>query len=77
MTERWREIADVIRERIESGEWKPQRRIPSQRKMAVECVSIQTVANAVAELRKRGYLWTLRHKGSYVRPAEDWQEASE
>jgi hypothetical protein len=34
----------------------------------------RTIAVAIAELRGRGYLWTLPHKGSYTRPPEHWPE---
>ena len=68
-------IAKVIRERITSGQLKPRRRIPSQAEMAEEfAVSGRTVAQAIAWLRDRGYVWTLPHKGSYTRPEEAWRE---
>jgi hypothetical protein len=70
------DVAGIIRGRIESGEFPPERRIPSQSEMADELgVPERTVAHAVAELRDRGYLWTLPHKGSYVRPERDWRSS--
>jgi hypothetical protein len=69
-------VAEIIRGRIESGELPPERRIPSQSEMADELgVPERTVAHAVAELRDRGYLWTVPHKGSYVRPERDWRSS--
>jgi DNA-binding GntR family transcriptional regulator len=70
---RHEQIAEIIRERITSGELPPRRRIPSQSEMADEFdVSARTIAHAIASLRERNYLWTLPHKGSYARPPEDW-----
>jgi DNA-binding GntR family transcriptional regulator len=67
-------IADIIRERITSGQLKPRRRIPSQSEMAEEfAVSGRTIALAIASLREHNYVWTLAHKGSYARPQEDWR----
>ncbi|MEV5706021.1 winged helix-turn-helix domain-containing protein [Actinoallomurus sp. NPDC052274] len=78
MTRREEAIARLLQERIESGEWKPRRQIPSQRRLAVELnASPGTVHRAVANLRERGYLWTLPHKGSYTRPPEHWGKAAE
>jgi len=76
--DRGHDVVEIIRERIERGEWKPRRRIPSQNELAVELnVSRQVIARATADLRQRGYLWTLPHKGSYARPPEDWRRTSE
>jgi DNA-binding GntR family transcriptional regulator len=74
MTTKAYQVAQIMRERIEKGEWKPRRRIPSQGELATEFrVSAHVVARAAAFLRSRGYLWTLPHKGSYARPSEDWR----
>ncbi|MCO5995771.1 winged helix-turn-helix domain-containing protein [Actinoallomurus rhizosphaericola] len=73
----YQEVAEVIRDRIARGDWQPRSQLPSQAKMAKEFgVSGSTVSDAIAHLRERGYVWTLPHKGSYARPAEDWREES-
>jgi DNA-binding GntR family transcriptional regulator len=75
MTERAQQVANFMRERIESGAWRPHRRVPSQSELANQLkVSARAVAHATADLRRRGYLWTLPHKGNYTRPPEDWQQ---
>ena len=75
---RHEQVAEVLRERIRSGELVTRRRIPSQLAMAMEFKSSsRTVSRAVASLRERNYLWTLPHKGSYPRPPEDWPENDE
>jgi GntR family transcriptional regulator len=75
MTTKAYQVAQIMRERIEKGEWKPRRRIPSQGELATELsVSAHVVARAAAFLRSRGYLGTLLNKGSYVRPPEDWRK---
>ncbi|MEV5754409.1 winged helix-turn-helix domain-containing protein [Actinoallomurus sp. NPDC052308] len=71
----YQEVAEVIRDRIARGDWQPRSQLPSQAKMAEEFgVSGSTVSDAIAHLREHGYVWTLPHKGSYARPAEDWRE---
>jgi DNA-binding GntR family transcriptional regulator len=78
MTEREQHVAEMIRERIEQGEWQPRRRIPSQSELAEQFnVSLHVIARATADFRERGYLWTLPHKGSYARPPEDWRKVPE
>jgi DNA-binding GntR family transcriptional regulator len=72
------QVTEVIRERIRRGVWKPRRRIPSQADLAEEFeMSGHTISRAIASLREAGYLWTLRHKGSYARPPEDWRQLAE
>lgn len=72
------EVAQFMRERIECGDWKPRQRIPSQNELAdTLCVSPRVVALAVADLRERGYVWTVRHRGSYACPAEYWRQGIE
>lgn len=74
MTNTTQQIVELMRERIESGAWRSNSRIPSQNELAYELqVSPSVVRHATAELRKRGYVRTLPYKGSYARPAEDWQ----
>jgi DNA-binding FadR family transcriptional regulator len=72
------QVTESLRDRIEDGEWRPCRRIPSQAELADEIgVPDRIVGLAIAELRARGYLRTIPHKGSYIRPPEEWQGAAE
>jgi GntR family transcriptional regulator len=67
-------VAEVMRQRIVAGDWPHGRRILTQRELAkVFDVRQQTVREAVADLRQRGYLVTVPNKGTYVRPPRDWE----
>lgn len=67
-------VAETMRERIVSGDWPPGRKILAQEDLAkIFDVRIQTIREAVAHLRERGYLTTVRNKGTYVRPRQDWE----
>lgn len=61
-------IADAIRERIRSGEYRPGERIPSIRSMAAEfgCNKL-TVQKAFDGLKREGFLENVVGSGSYVR----------
>ncbi len=62
-------VRDIICERIRSGQYRPNARIPSQAEMATEfTVSRRSIAKAIKELREQNYVWTLPHKGSYCAP---------
>jgi DNA-binding GntR family transcriptional regulator len=75
MSDRHAEIAEAIRARIRGGEYQPGRRIPSQSEMADEFdIPHRMIAFVIAELREQGYVWTIPHRGSYVRPPEDWKQ---
>ena len=65
---RYRQIAAILRERIESGELEPDRPIPSEAQIQQEFgVSRETVRKAVALLREEGYVVTVPGMGTYVR----------
>lgn len=69
------EITATIRDRIRSGDYRPNHRVPSQSEMAEEFgVSDRIIIRIVADLREQGYLLTLPHKGSYVLPRERWKD---
>jgi GntR family transcriptional regulator len=60
-------VADDVERRIASGEYAPGSMLPGERAMAEEQgVAIGTVRRAVAELRERGIVVTLPHKGTFV-----------
>ncbi|MDN3355845.1 GntR family transcriptional regulator [Actinomadura sp. DC4] len=76
--ERTQLVTQFLREHIESGKWRPYNRIPSQDELANKLrVPTRVVAHATAALQQQGYLWSLPHKGSYARPAKDWQRETE
>lgn len=68
----YQQIADWIVAQIEAGEYKPRRSIHSETDlMGIFDVSRVTVRLAVAELRERGYVYTVPQRGSYVTPPEE------
>lgn len=64
----YRQIADQIRERIESGYLHPGVPVPSSRRLAeILGVSRITVVKSYVELLSQGYLETYKGSGTYVR----------
>ena len=61
----WRQVADDMRRRIETGEWTG--RLPSEKHIAQEYgVSLGPVRKAMAQLRSEGLIVTDKGWGSYV-----------
>lgn len=64
---KWRQLADRIAARIESGELAPGDPIPSETVLEAEYgLARGTIRKAVAALRDEGVIVTTRGKGSYV-----------
>ncbi|WP_344857100.1 GntR family transcriptional regulator [Planomonospora alba] len=69
----YQEIASKVAERIRSGEFRPNRAIPSEKLlMAQYRVSKVTARNAVAFLRDQGWVFTVPHRGTYVNQPAKW-----
>ncbi len=68
-----RQIAAWLRKRIESGEFRPGRRLPSENDiMQMTGVAATTVRRAVALLRQQGLVYTVPGRGTYVgQPADE------
>ncbi len=65
---RYRQIAGILRERIESDELAPDRPIPSEAQIQQEFgVARETARRAVALLREEGYVLTVPGMGTYVK----------
>jgi len=63
----WRQVADWIVHRIESGELQPGARLEGERELAEQVgVAVGTVRRAVEDLRQRGIVVTLPAKGTFV-----------
>jgi len=63
----YRQLAAIIRERIESGDLKPGYPVPSESQLTGEHgVSRDTVRKAMDILRGEGRIVTVQGKGSYV-----------
>jgi hypothetical protein len=67
-------VAEIMRQRIVTGDWPPGRKILTQQELArIFDARHQTVREAIAHLRQRGYLVTVAHKGTYVSPPRFWE----
>ncbi|MFC5834674.1 GntR family transcriptional regulator [Nonomuraea insulae] len=68
----YRQLADLLRERIDAGEFSPGEKVPSESRLAQEYeVGRDTVRDAMAVLRNEGVLVTVKGAGSMVRPAQE------
>jgi DNA-binding GntR family transcriptional regulator len=64
----WRQVADDLQRRIESGEFPPGGPVPSAAALSAEYrVSRSTAAKAVTALRKEGLVITVKGWGAFVR----------
>ena len=60
-------LQSAIKEKIESGHWKPGDRIPPERVFADDHqLSVGTVKKAIANLVNEGYLYRIQGKGTFV-----------
>jgi len=68
----YEQVAADLRRRIEAGEWAPRRRLPSVTHLEQQYgVARQTVLQALAVLRDRGVVYTVRNRGSFVQLGSD------
>ncbi|HEY0637627.1 MAG TPA: GntR family transcriptional regulator [Pseudonocardiaceae bacterium] len=69
-TPQYRRLADLLRRRIDSGQWPPGSRLPSETDLITEFASNRSmIRRALAVLRTDGLIITRPRHGSYVRPA--------
>ncbi|GGK89817.1 winged helix-turn-helix domain-containing protein [Mangrovihabitans endophyticus] len=67
----FRQLADLLREAIESGELGPGEPLPSELRLAQEHgISRTTVRQAIAQLRTEGLVSVERPRGTFVRVPE-------
>lgn len=65
----YQQIGQIIAERIAAGDLQPRRPIPSEATMVQEFgVARETARRAVAWLREQGLVYTVAHRGTYVKP---------
>jgi GntR family transcriptional regulator len=63
----YRQIADILRRRIESGQYPPDTRIPTESELTEAFEVARTTARrAVEVLREEGLIYTVPQRGSYV-----------
>jgi DNA-binding GntR family transcriptional regulator len=68
VTPPWQQIADVLRERIKSGEYPPGRKLPSIIALSGEFgVATVTARKALAALQREGLVETRSGWGTFVR----------
>jgi DNA-binding GntR family transcriptional regulator len=66
------QIVDYVAAHIESGDWQPGHRLPSERDMAESWgVAYLTIRRAMRELRKKGLIVSVQGRGTYVKDPED------
>jgi GntR family transcriptional regulator len=64
---KWRQLADIIRERIASGEYEPRQPIPSEHQLVQETgLSRSTVQKALKALRDEGAIYSVHGLGTFV-----------
>lgn len=63
----YRQIAAILRRRIESGQYPPDTRVPTESEL-VEAFEVArtTARRAIAVLREEGLIYTVPQRGSYV-----------
>ncbi len=66
---RYHQLARILREKIQSGEWPPQSAIPSERQLEQQYrISRPTIRQAIELLIREGYLYREHGKGTFVMP---------
>lgn len=66
------QVAALLRQRIESGEWQPRRRLPAVVHLEQEYgVARNTVLKAIKHLRDLGYVYTVPNWGTVVRAGSE------
>ncbi|WP_188114128.1 GntR family transcriptional regulator [Streptomyces apricus] len=66
---RWRQVAAVIRDRIEDGTYPPRSRVPSVQAIVAEFgIATATAAKVNVGLKKEGLVYTEIGMGSFVSP---------
>jgi GntR family transcriptional regulator len=66
---KWQQLADLIRERIGSGEYQPRQPIPSEHQLVQETgLSRSTVQKALRALRDEGAIYSVQGLGTFVAP---------
>ncbi len=63
------QLADILREKIDDGEWEPRSAIPSERQLeTLYDISRTTIREAIDMLVRQGYLYREQGRGTYVSP---------
>ena len=63
------QLASILRQKIEDGEWQPRSPIPSERQLEVMYnISRTTIREAINNLVQQGYLYREHGRGTFVSP---------
>ena len=63
----YRQLSQLMRQRILSGEWKPDEKIPTEPELCAEYgISRMTVRLALEQLRNDGYIYRRQGRGTFV-----------
>lgn len=69
------QLADIIREKIETGQWKEHTRLPPERELCqIYGVSRATVRQAMQDLELNGYIYREHGRGTFVKPSKIRQD---
>jgi len=63
---RWQRVADVIRQRIQSGTYPPKHLVSELSLVQEFGIARDTARKAVRALREEGLIYTVPHMGSFV-----------
>ncbi|MEU6999922.1 winged helix-turn-helix domain-containing protein [Nonomuraea sp. NPDC046570] len=64
---KWRQVAGILRQRIESGEYRPGVPLPSETAIGQEFgIARGTARKIIAALREEGLIYTVPQIGSFV-----------
>ncbi|MET8862281.1 winged helix-turn-helix domain-containing protein [Nonomuraea sp. NPDC004580] len=68
---KWQQIADVLKGRIEAGEFEPDTALPSQHAIVTEFgVAAGTAQKVLRRLREQGWAYSVTGVGTFVAPPE-------
>lgn len=71
----WEQLAEIVRNRIKSGDYEPRQVLPSEAHLQQEHgVARGTVRRAMRALADEGYVVVIQGRGSFVAPRESWPE---
>ncbi|WP_222441205.1 GntR family transcriptional regulator [Streptomyces qinzhouensis] len=71
---KWQQIADVLRQRIFSGEYPPRHQLSEVQMESEFGVARVTIRKATAALREQGLITTVTGMGSFVADPDGWNE---
>lgn len=75
---RWQQVAEVIRERIASGTYRPGSRVPSENDLMQEFgIARMTAHKVMKALRAEGSIYTVRGLGSFAGQPDGDQNTAE